>query len=175
MSKDSEIGRALVDEIDRRMFGECQPRIVRCLGELTDEEIWRRPNEQSNSVGNLVLHLCGNIRQWVISTLGGEADHRRRSEEFAERGPIAKEELIAKFNETLDRAREVIRGLDLSALTEKRWVQGNEESVVSIIVHVCEHLSYHTGQIAYYVKAGKGIDLAFYGGVDLNVTAGERK
>src|SRR3984893_12120525 len=75
------------------------PRIVGCLEQLSDEEIWWRPNAASNSVGNLVLHVCGNMRQWIISGLGGAADLRERDKEFAERGPIGREALLEELRQ----------------------------------------------------------------------------
>ena len=83
------------------------PRISQCLEQLSDEEVWWRPNDASNSIGNLVLHICGNMRQWIISGLGGAADLRERDKEFAERGPIARNELRDKFRQTVSEAREV--------------------------------------------------------------------
>jgi len=87
------------------------PRITDCLEQLSDEEIWWRPNEASNSIGNLVLHICGNMRQWIISGLGGGRDLRERDQEFAERGPVARTDLSAKFRQTVSEAREVLAGL----------------------------------------------------------------
>ena len=73
------------------------PRIVGCLEQLSDDEIWWRPNEASNSIGNLVLHICGNMRQWIISGLGGAEDLRQRDKEFDERGPVARDALAGKI------------------------------------------------------------------------------
>jgi uncharacterized damage-inducible protein DinB len=173
MTKEITLAQALIDESDRRMFGECWPRIKQCLAELTEDDIWFRPNEASNSVGNIVLHLCGNVGQYVLFALGGRPDRRKRAEEFSSRGPIPKAELIAKLDATLTEAREIIRGFDHAKLTEFRRVQGSDERAVAVIIHVVEHFSYHTGQIAYFVKAGKGIDLGFYRGVDLSKTGAQ--
>lgn len=166
----SDFARALLSEVERRMFDESQPRILWCLSALREEQVWRRANERSNSVGNLVLHLCGNIRQWMIHGLGGAEDERRREEEFAERGPIPTERLIEQFNQTMDEARAVLDRLDPALLLTERRVQGFDETGLSILIHVVEHLSYHTGQIAYITKASEDTDLGFYDGRDLNVT-----
>ncbi len=167
---------ALVDslrrESRRRLIDESLPRIRKCLAELSDDELWFRPNEQSNSMGNLVLHLCGNVGQYVLSGLAGAPDHRERPKEFAERGPIPRAELLARLERTMAEAARVIDGLDVRNLLEKRVVQGFDYDGVGILVHVVEHFSYHTGQIAYFVKARKGIDLGFYRGVNLNRTGG---
>lgn len=164
----AEVGRALIAEAKRRMFDESQARIVTCLRALSVEQVWRRPNAQSNSVGNLVLHLSGNIRQWIISGLGGAADERQRDAEFAERGPMPVEELLQRLNETMHEARATLDRVDPATLLQPRRVQGYSESGLSIIVHVVEHLSYHTGQIAYITKAAAATDLGFYRGQNLN-------
>ncbi|MEZ4994898.1 MAG: DUF1572 family protein [Saprospiraceae bacterium] len=91
----SAITTALVEEVNFRLFDECVPRIQNCLDRLTEDQVWWRPNSASNSIGNLVLHLCGNVRQWIVSGVGEQTDVRRRSEEFSEEGPLPKDKLIA--------------------------------------------------------------------------------
>jgi uncharacterized damage-inducible protein DinB len=161
---------ALIRECRRRLMDESFPRIRKCLAELSEDELWLRPNEQSNSVGNLVLHLCGNVGQYVLSGLGGAPDHRERPKEFSERGPLPRVELLARLDRTMEEAGKVLDRLDPTAILDKQTVQGFEYDGVGILVHVVEHFSYHTGQIAYFVKARKGIDLGFYRGVNLNRT-----
>ena len=170
MEKAKAFAERLIEVCDARLFEESLPRLKRCLSELSDEEIWSRPNEQSNSVGNLVLHLSGNVRQWIVSGLGGAADTRTRSAEFSERGPIPRAEIERRLDETMSEAREVIRRLDVDTLIEKRPVQDRVESGIGVLVHVVEHFSYHVGQISYIVKAKKAIDLGYYAGQDLDVT-----
>ena len=121
-------------------------------------------------MGNLVLHLCGNVRQYVIAGLGGAADVRERAKEFTERGPLPRAELLERLEQTLAEAGKVLDRLDPARVLEKQTVQGFEYDGVGILVHVVEHFSYHTGQLAYFVKARKGIDLGFYRGVDLSLT-----
>lgn len=162
------LAAGMVSEARRRMIGECRERIQACLEKLSDAEIWRRPNAETPSIGNLVLHLCGNVRQWIVSGLGGAPDVRRRSDEFAERGPIPRAVLIGRLNETLSAADATLRSLDAAALAKTYSIQGNEETGVAAVIHVVEHFSYHTGQIAYYVKSRQGVDLGFYAGQDLN-------
>jgi uncharacterized damage-inducible protein DinB len=159
-------------ESRRRLIGESLPRIRKCVLELSDEEIWSRPNPESNSVGNLILHLAGNVGQYVLSGLGGAADLRERPKEFSERGPVPRAELLGRLERTMEAAARVIDGLDSGNLLQKRVVQGFEYDGLGILIHVVEHFSYHTGQIACIVKARKGIDLGFYRGVDLNRTGG---
>ena len=66
-------------------------RIKHCLRQLSEEQVWWRPSPALNSIGNLILHLCGNLRQWIVAGLGGAADHRNRPSEFAEPGPLPTE------------------------------------------------------------------------------------
>ena len=156
---------ALIEECRDRLVRESLPRIRKSLEPLTDEEIWRRPNANTVSPGNLVIHLCGNVRQWIISGLGGAEDQRDRSREFSEEGPIPRAELLDRLERTLQEAMGVIEKTDAEALLEKRIVQGFSSTRLSILIHVVEHFSYHTGQIAYAVKSRKDVDLGFYAGI----------
>ena len=161
-------GAALVAESKRRMLDESLPRIKKCLDLLSDEEIWRQPNDETVSIGNLVLHLCGNVRQWIVSGLGGAEDPRDRDAEFAQRGTIPKADLAVRLEDTLREAAEAMDRVDAASLLETRRVQGQTETGLSILVHVVEHFSYHTGQISLAVKLLKGVDLGYYAGQDLN-------
>lgn len=161
----------LADEIIRQSslkMKENTPRIEKCLGELSEEEIWKRPNESSNSVGNLILHLCGNMTQYIISSLGGVEDLRQRDLEFSAKSGLAKSELLDKLKTTVDQCVVTIRNLSEEDLLKVRSVQGFEHSGTGIIIHVVEHYSYHTGQIAFWTKLLKDKDLGFYAGHDLN-------
>jgi uncharacterized damage-inducible protein DinB len=145
------------------------PRIVKCLTELSEEEVWHRPNESSNSIGNLILHLCGNITQYIISSLGGETDNRQRDTEFAAMGNYTKVELQSLLENTINKAIDVIEDCDEDELLKIRSVQGFTYSGIGNIIHVTEHYSYHTGQIALLTKIMKNKDLGFYAGMDLNI------
>lgn len=165
--KESTVTTELLDHAIFRME-ESLERIRKCLDQLTEEEVWQRPNAASNSMGNLVLHLCGNITQYVLSALGGRNDERTRDEEFSAEGGFSKEELMSRLDATIKAAIETIRRAEQQDLVKKRPVQCYEFSAVGIIIHVVEHLSYHTGQIAFWTKLLKGKDLGFYANVDLN-------
>lgn len=164
----NDVARALIAECRRRLFDESLPRLKKCLSLLSEEEIWLRPNAETVSVGNLVLHLCGNVRQWIVSGLGGAPDTRERAREFSERGPIATASLVEKLDGTLAEVRRVLDELEPTSLLETRKVQGFDESGVSILVHVVEHFSYHVGQISYSVKSRKALDLQYYQGIELD-------
>ena len=146
------------------------PRIEKCLGEMSEEEVWQRPNGASNSVGNLILHLCGNIRQYIISGLGQQPDTRTRSVEFSVQEGFSKAELVQKLTETLREADTVMRAVDKESLLMERMVQGFTLTGLAIILHVVEHYSYHTGQIAFRTKQLRNQDLGFYAGLNLAST-----
>lgn len=146
---------------------EGRQRIHKCLGMLSAQQAWHRPNANTVSVGNLVLHLCGNVRQWITATLGGEADIRQRNLEFSEKGPIAPEELLSRLDAVIDRALEVIAALNDEQLLRSYRVQAFEPAGVGIVVHVTEHFSYHVGQITLHTKLMLDVDTGYYNGVVL--------
>lgn len=137
------------------------PHIVDCLQQLSEEEIWWRPNPASNSAGNLVLHLCGNVRQWIIAGLGGAEDRRERDREFAERGPIPRQALVTQLRRTVRDACRVMAKLSDDSLSLKYEIQGYRVSGMDAVYHVVEHFGYHTGQIIYIAKLKRAQDLKF--------------
>src|SRR5208282_3052083 len=137
------------------------PRIVRCLEQLSPEQIWWRANAASNSVGNLVLHLTGNVRQWIVSGLGGAPDVRQREREFSERGPLGRRALAARLRSTIGEACRVLRRLSPAALTREYAIQGFRVTGVAAVSDVVAHFSHHTGQIIYLTKMKRGQDLRF--------------
>jgi uncharacterized damage-inducible protein DinB len=141
---------------------DLSPRVEECLARLSDEDLWWRPNDASNSIGNLILHLCGNVRQWIVSGVGGAPDDRERQLEFAERRELTGKELLERLETTLTSAAHVLDGVRTEALLERRLIQGNDVSVLEAIYHVVEHFSMHTGQIIYVAKLRLGQDLEFY-------------
>lgn len=143
-------------------------RIQKCLNYISDKEIWQRPNANSNAIGNLIIHLCGNITQYIISSLGKKEDLRNRDFEFEVQGGFSKSELLQKLNEVVDKATRVISNLDQEKLLNVHSVQGYDLTGIGIIIHVVEHYSYHAGQISFYTKLLKDIDLCYYSGRDLN-------
>ena len=143
-------------------------KLFSCFEELSEEDIWRRPNESSNSIGNIILHLCGNIRQYAISSLGNKTDTRERAKEFAARGGYTKEELKTKLTETVNEAIETIKKTDENSLLRVRSVQDYTMTGTAIIIHVTEHYSYHTGQVIFWTKLLKNKGFSFYETVDLN-------
>ena len=137
-------------------------RIETCLGKLTPEQIWMRGTENQNAVGNLVLHLNGNVRQWILSGIGGEPDARVRDEEFSARGGMEPEALGLLLRSAVDRALAVIRSLPPERLAERATIQGHDVTLLKAIFHVVEHFSGHTAQIIFVTKMLTGEDLGFY-------------
>ena len=137
-------------------------RIQDCLDKLTGEQIWLRNTENENAVGNLVLHLCGNVRQWIGSGVAGKPDHRDRDSEFAARGSLSGAQLRERLSETVRETSEIIRNLPLARLTEPKTIQKYDVTVFEAIYHVVEHFSQHTGQIIFATKLLTGQDLGYY-------------
>jgi uncharacterized damage-inducible protein DinB len=137
------------------------PRILRCLKELSREQIWWRPNEASNSVGNLVLHLAGNVRQWIISGLGGAPDNRHRDQEFSERHPMERRALANRLQKTVGEACRVLHKLSVEDLARVHTIQKYQVTGLEAAFHVAEHFSHHAGQIILLTKMLTGSDLHF--------------
>ena len=166
-NQSNAISTAFILEIKRRLFEENIPRLKKCLEELTDVQIWYRPNQHSNSIGNLVLHLCGNVRQWVVAGLGKNTDIRQRQKEFDEKGPISVEKMLKDLDELIVEVDQILNKITPYDLLEVRNVQGYQESGLSILLHIAEHFSYHVGQMTYIVKMLKDMDMGYYEGHDL--------
>jgi uncharacterized damage-inducible protein DinB len=141
---------------------ELASRIEICLDQLSEEQVWAREKESENAVGNLVLHLCGNVGQWIVSTVGNRPDTRNRSSEFAARGAASKDELREQLRVTVESALGVIERLTPAQLTPRHTIQGYDVSVMEAIYHVVEHFSMHTGQIIFATKLLTTADLGFY-------------
>jgi hypothetical protein len=137
-------------------------RIETCVAKLTPEQVWMRHSENENAVGNLLLHLAGNVRQWILSGVGGAADTRERHREFAARDPLPVAELTARLRATVEEALGVIRGLPAGALMERVTVQGHDVTKMEAIYTVVEHFSGHAFQIIFATKLLTGEDLGFY-------------
>lgn len=134
-------------------------RIAVCLGKLTEDQIWARGHENENAAANLVLHLAGNLRQWIVSGLGGQPDTRERDREFSTQGGITREALIEKLRATVEEAITVLGGLTPEQLTRTYQIQNRTVSGVEAVLSVVEHFAQHTGQIIYATKNMTGEDL----------------
>jgi uncharacterized damage-inducible protein DinB len=137
-------------------------RIEACLQKLDDTQVWARGGERENAIGNLVLHLSGNVRQWIIAGVGGAPDRRDRDAEFAARGGCSKPELVSSLRATVDEACAALARVSAERLGEHIVVQHYDVSVMEAIYHVVEHFAGHTGQIVFATKALTSEDLGFH-------------
>jgi len=136
-------------------------RIEIGLGKLTPDQIWMRGTENQNAAGNLVLHLGGNVRQWILSGVGGAPNTRVRDEEFSARGGVEAEALGRLLRATVDEAAVLLRTLPPARLAERTTIQGHDVTLLEAIFHVVEHFSGHTAQIIFITKMVTGEDLGF--------------
>jgi uncharacterized damage-inducible protein DinB len=154
--------RAFIDQARTYLTEDYLPKIERCLGTLSDEQIWWRSNERSNSIGNLLLHLSGNARQWLVSGLGKSEDKRVRQTEFDQREIIPRRELLQLLKATLADVDRVLGDFDETRLLEKHLIQDCQVTALEAIFHVTEHFSMHTGQIIMLTKMMTEDELDFY-------------
>jgi len=132
------------------------PKIERCLEVLSDEDVWWRANEGSNSIGNLLLHLEGSTRAWIAGVAGGISSARDRQQEFDEREQIPRAELMSRLRRTLTEADGVLARLAVEVLPERRQARDEEVTVLFAVYHAVEHFSMHTGQIIMLAKMRAG-------------------
>jgi uncharacterized damage-inducible protein DinB len=151
--------------IDRSRFylqTEYRIKLRAAVEALPADAVWWRPNEQSNSVGNLLAHLAGNVRQWIVSGVGGAPNARDRAAEFDARSGPAAAELLASLERTLEEADAVIAKLSAADLATARSIQGRDITVFDAIYHVVEHFSLHLGQIILITKLHAPGAIHFY-------------
>ena len=158
----NETGESFIASARAYFTEDFLPKIERSLELLTDEQIWWRANPQSNSIGNLLLHLSGNVRQWIVCGIGGAADNRDRDSEFAQRKTIPRDELLGGLKRTLNEADAALAKFDIDKLLEGRSIQGCDVTALAAIFHVVEHFSMHVGQIVYITKQLTAEDMHFY-------------
>ena len=154
--------RAFIAKARELLSADYLPKIERCLERLSDEDVWWRANHESNSIGNLLLHMAGNARQWIVCGVGGAIDGRVRQQEFDQRSGIPGRELLERLRKTLAEVDDVLAGFDQARILEQRRIQGYDVTVLEAIFHVVEHFSMHTGQIILLTKMLKSVDLKFY-------------
>lgn len=131
-------------------------KIKHCLGQLNEEQVWWRPSESMNSVGNLMLHLVGNLRQWIVSGIGGANDTRSRPAEFAERGLIPKAELLRRLEDAVSEAQAALSKASPTDLLRVRRIQGFEVTGVGAIFDSIPHFRGHTQEIIHLTRSQLG-------------------
>jgi len=137
-------------------------RIEHCLKQLNDDQVWWRPDESQNSIGNLILHLCGNLRQWIVSGLGGAKDERNRPQEFSERGPVSKRELLASLKAVVRDSADA-----LSKMTPEEWlrvrrIQGVDSTGLAAAFRAIPHFRGHTQEIIFRTRCLLGQKYEFF-------------
>lgn len=147
-----DIGARFLERSRHYLHVEYPAKIRLALLTVPADRLWWRPNERANSVGNLVLHLSGNVKQWIVSGVGGAPDVRFRDGEFAARDGADHATLLATLQQACDNVDMVLARLTTNSLSESRLIQGRETTVFAAIYHVVEHFSGHTGQIIHIAK-----------------------
>jgi len=160
--KSGELTSLFLAESRKQMFEECWRRMRSTVEGLSEEQLWWRPNEASNSIGNLLLHLNGNVRQWIVTSFNQREDRRNRPAEFAEKSGGPASELLAKLGATLDEADAIFARLTEEELAAPMDIQGYHVTGLEAVYHVVGHFAMHYGQIIYIAKALQGKDLGFY-------------
>jgi uncharacterized damage-inducible protein DinB len=160
-----DAGMAII-ALSRRYLREYLTKIRLSVAVLDDRVVWARPNESSNSIGNLLLHLAGNARQWIVSGVGGAPDVRDRQAEFDQRAPVPVTTLIDRLEQTISDVDRVLASLTPADLHSRRVIQAHDVTVLEAVYHVVEHFSMHTGQIILLAKADQPDRVRFYDMVD---------
>ncbi|MHC4340532.1 MAG: DinB family protein [Planctomycetota bacterium] len=166
----NSLARRFCEESVRHLCEEYMPRLREAASKLPDKDLWWSPHGRSTSVGNLLRHLEGNVRQWILSGLGGLPDHRQRAAEFEGGSTATKAELLNALRQCVTEACAVVSSLDEIALAQTHQIQDFETTGLAAIYHVVEHFSWHTGQIVWISKlrAGERHGIAFYDDQALN-------
>lgn len=140
----------------RKNLGGSLARIEHCLDQLSDDDVWWRPTEAMNAIGNLVLHLCGNLGQWVISAVADAPPTRNRPQEFATRERVPKEELRRRLRDVVQRCDAAMATLDEKALLTPRRIQGHDSTLITAILHAVIHFEGHAQEIIYITRLRLG-------------------
>ena len=167
------LDRIFVDYSQKKLR-QLTERIQDCLGRLSADQVWARGHENENAIGNLVLHLCGNVRQWIIAGIGGKPDIRVRDREFATRGDVEPAELAGRLKSTVEEAVAVIGATTAARLAEHVTIQKYDITVMEATAHVVEHFAQHAGQIMFATKMLTGQDLGYYRHLKTTAAHGEK-
>src|SRR5579863_2576098 len=162
MGEDADVTGLFLEFSRRKLLEHYWPRLKASVEALTDEQVWWRPNEASNSIGNLILHLNGNVRQWLVASFDRQEDRRDRPSEFSASGDLSAADLLDRLGETLEEAKKVLSRLTEEELLATWQIQGHTVSGLAAVYQVVEHFGLHYGQIVYITKAQEGRDLGFY-------------
>jgi hypothetical protein len=141
---------------------ESAAKVEHCLAQLSESQLWWRPTPSQNSIGNLVLHLCGNVRQWIISGVGGAPDVRDRPREFAADIRLPKCELQRVLHACIAEAVAALSKADSDTLISSRRIQGFERTGLSAVLHSICHFQGHTQEIISLTRQQLGDEYRFH-------------
>lgn len=158
----TDLAQGFVAQSRYYLQNEYRTKLRVAVEALPADALWWRPNEQSNSVGNLLVHLAGNVRQWIVSGVGGAPSTRDRAAEFAARSGSGAAELLANLEQVLDETDAVLAKITAADLATTRTIQGRDITVLEAIYHVVEHFSLHLGQVVFIAKAHAPGSVSFY-------------
>jgi hypothetical protein len=162
----NDVAALFLDFSRTKLLDQYWPRLRGCVESLTPEQVWWRPNEASNSIGNLILHLNGNVQQWLVRSFDQLDDTRNRPAEFAERENISPAALVEELAATIQQASEVLSRLTEADLRATFHIQGYTVTGLHAVYQVVEHFGMHYGQVVYITKQLRGEDLGFYRELD---------
>jgi hypothetical protein len=162
MTTDPGLAALFLDFSRKKLLDQYWPRLRECVAPLSAEQVWWRPNEASNSIGNLILHLNGNVGQWLVASFNGDEEKRNRPAEFSAKSGAAAVELLAKLGATLGAAAVVLDRLTIDELLAPYEIQGYHVRGLDAVYQVVEHFGLHYGQIVYITKMLSAKDLGFY-------------
>jgi hypothetical protein len=131
-------------------------KIEHCVGQLNDQQLWWRPRPEMNSIANLMLHLSGNLRQWIVSGVGGAKDVRNRPLEFSDRSIRPKGEIIDVLKKTVAEADAALARLKADQLVSPRRIQGFDTSVIAAIIDTIPHFRGHVQEIIHITRQQLG-------------------
>lgn len=157
-----DVSRLFLDFSRCKLLEQYWPRLRACVEPLTLEQLWWRPNASSNSIGNLILHLNGNVRQWLVASFNRLEDNRDRPSEFNETGQLPAAALLEKLGATMQESAQVLARLTHADLLAPYDIQGYHLTGLEAIYQVVEHFGLHYGQIVYITKSLTCRDLGFY-------------
>jgi hypothetical protein len=161
-ANDSQLASVFIEFSRTKLLVQFWPRMKECVAPLATEQVWWRPNDASNSIGNLLLHLDGNVRQWLVDSFNKNQDQRDRPAEFAAQSGLSASDLLSRLGATLDEAAKVLDRLTVDELLAPYEIQGYHVRGLDAVYQVVEHFGLHYGQIVYIVKSLLGKDLGFY-------------
>ncbi len=161
-ANDNQLAALFLEFSRQKLLEQFWPRMKECVTPLTTEQVWWRPNDASNSFGNLLLHLEGNVRQWLVASFKEEADKRNRPAEFAAQDGLSAADLLGRLGGTLDEAAKVLERLTVDELLAPYEIQGYHVRGIDAVYQVVEHFGLHYGQIVYITKSLLAKDLGFH-------------